>query len=61
MCTLLLCVPIINCLPIDTALIVNYYGIEHIQSLYLSNVLCKLRCPGGHVSFTVSRNFSSFI
>jgi hypothetical protein len=56
--SIVVCVPIINCLPIDTALIVNYYGIEHIQSPYLSNVLCKLRYPGGHVLFTVSRNFS---
>lgn len=56
----LLCAAIANWLAIDTALISSFYGIDHIESIHLSNILCKLRWYGGHVLFMGSRNFSMF-
>jgi hypothetical protein len=54
----LLCASIANWIVVDTALISSFYGIDHIEPIHLSNVLCKLRWYGGYFLFMVSRNFS---
>ncbi|UJR26953.1 hypothetical protein I4U23_008260 [Adineta vaga] len=53
----LFCASIANWLVIDTVLISTYYGIDHIEPIHTSNVLCKLRWYAGHVLFMGSRNF----
>jgi predicted lysophospholipase L1 biosynthesis ABC-type transport system permease subunit len=54
----LFCAAIANWFVIDTVLISSLYGLDHMEPINTSNVLCKLRWYGGHVLFAASRSFS---
>ncbi|CAF1132488.1 unnamed protein product [Adineta steineri] len=53
----LLCASLANWMIINTLLVSTYYGIDHIEPVHKSNILCKLRWYGGYVLFIASRNF----
>ncbi|CAF1313976.1 unnamed protein product [Adineta steineri] len=53
----LLCAALANWFVINTVLISSLYGLDHIEPIHISNVLCKLRWYGAHVLFIASRNF----
>ncbi|CAF4077777.1 unnamed protein product [Adineta steineri] len=53
----LLCAALANWFVINTVLISSLYGLDHIEPIHISNVLCKLRWYGGHVLFMASRCF----
>ncbi|CAF1449848.1 unnamed protein product [Adineta steineri] len=53
----LLCAALTNWFVINTVLISSLYGLDHVEPIHISNVLCKLRWYGGHVLFMASRCF----
>ncbi|CAF4414229.1 unnamed protein product, partial [Adineta steineri] len=53
----LLCAALANWFVINTVLISSLYGLDHVEPIHISNVLCKLRWYGGHVLFMASRCF----
>ena len=57
----LLSASISNWIVINTALISNVVGVDHIDPQHTSNVICKLRWSGVHALLMLSRSFSKFI
>ena len=61
-CTLyLLCASISNWIVINTALVSNIVGIDHIDPQHTSNIICKLRWSGVHALLMLSRSYSKSI
>jgi hypothetical protein len=54
----LLSASISNWVVINTALISNIIGVDHIDPQNTSNVVCKLRWAGTHALLMLSRSFS---
>jgi hypothetical protein len=50
-----------NWIVINTALMSNVIGVDHIDPQNTSNVVCKLRWSGAHALLMLSRSFSKFI
>jgi len=50
-----------NWIVINTALISNIIGIDHIDPQHTSNIICKLRWSGIHALLMLSRSFSKLI
>jgi hypothetical protein len=50
-----------NWVVINTALISNVVGVDHIDPQNTSNVVCKLRWAGVHTLLMLSRSFSKLI
>jgi hypothetical protein len=57
----LLSASISNWIVINTALVSNIIGVDHIDPQNTSNVICKLRWAGVHALLMLSRSFSKFI
>jgi hypothetical protein len=57
----LLSASISNWIVINTALVSNIVGVDHIDPQHTSNVICKLRWSGVHALLMLSRSFSKFI
>ncbi|CAF0918230.1 unnamed protein product [Adineta steineri] len=53
----LLCASLANWFVINTVLISSLYGLDYVEPIHISNILCKLRWYGAHVLFIASRNF----
>ncbi len=49
-----------NWIVINTALVSNIVGIDHIDPQNTSNLICKLRWAGTHALLMLSRSFSKF-
>lgn len=56
----LLAACISNWIVINTALVSNIVGIDHIDPQHTSNIICKLRWSGTHALLMLSRSFSRF-
>jgi hypothetical protein len=56
----LLFASIANLFVLDTVLISTLYGLDHLEPIHSSNVVCKIRWYGGHVLFMFSRCCSKF-
>jgi hypothetical protein len=54
----LLSASISNWIVINTSLISNIYGIDHVDPQNSSDVVCKLRWAGAHALLMFSRSFS---
>ena len=47
-----------NWIVINSALISNIVGVDHVDPQHTSNVICKLRWAGTHALLMLSRSFS---
>jgi hypothetical protein len=56
----LLSASISNWIVINTALISNVVGVDHIDPQHTSNIVCKLRWSAVHALLMLSRSFSKF-
>ncbi len=56
----LLAASISNWIVINTALVSNIVGVDHIDPQHTSNIICKLRWSGTHALLMLSRSFSQF-
>lgn len=56
----LLSASISNWIVINTALVSNIVGVDHIDPQHTSNVVCKMRWSGVHALLMLSRSFSKF-
>ena len=54
----LLSASVSNWIVINTALISNLVGVDHIDPQNTSNIICKLRWSGVHALLMLSRSFS---
>jgi hypothetical protein len=54
----LLSASVSNWIVINTALMSNAIGVDHIDPQNTSNVVCKLRWSGAHALLMLSRSFS---
>jgi hypothetical protein len=57
----LLSASISNWIVINTALVSNIVGVDHIDPQNTSNIICKLRWSGVHALLMLSRSFSKVI
>ncbi len=57
----LLSASISNWIVINTALVSNIVGVNHIDPQHTSNFICKLRWSAVHALLMLSRSFSNFI
>ena len=57
----LLSASIANWLVINTALVSNIVGVDHVDPQNTSNIICKLRWSTVHSLLMLSRSFSKFI
>jgi hypothetical protein len=57
----LLAASISNWIVINTALVSNIVGVDHIDPQNTSNIICKLRWSGVHALLMLSRSFSKLI